>query len=152
MIRIQIKNMLGKKQEELLLSKKFVHHICIQTNNYQKSLDFYINALGFELVQESPQFHTRAYNSWLKLADFFIELQTGKAGENLNTVSPNMEGIVHFCLWVEDLAQEVQLIKQLGYECKLKNGHEIYRVENGNLCKLVAPEGTIIELRDNRGV
>jgi glyoxylase I family protein len=144
--------MLGKKQEELLLSKKFVHHICIQTNNYQKSLDFYINALGFELVQESPQFHTRAYNSWLKLADFFIELQTGKAGENLNTVSPNMEGIVHFCLWVEDLAQEVQLIKQLGYECKLKNGHEIYRVENGNLCKLVAPEGTIIELRDNRGV
>jgi glyoxylase I family protein len=144
--------MLGKKQEELLLSKKFVHHICIQTNNYQKSLDFYINALGFELVQESPQFHTRAYNSWLKLADFFIELQTGKAGENLNTVSPNMEGIVHFCLWVEDLAHEVQLIKQLGYECKLKNGHEIYRVENGNLCKLVAPEGTIIELRDNRGV
>jgi glyoxylase I family protein len=136
-----------------MLSKKFVHHICIQTNNYQKSLDFYIKALGFELVQESPQFHTRDYNSWLKLGDFYIELQTGKSGENLDTVSStNMEGIAHLCLWVEDLAAEVQFIKQLGYEFKLKNGHEIYRVENGNLCKLVAPEGTIIELRDNRGI
>lgn len=135
-----------------MLSKKFVHHICIQTNNYQKSLDFYIKALGFELVQESPQFHTRDYNSWLKLADFYIELQTGKADENLITISTNMEGIAHLCLWVEDLAAEVLFIKQLGYEFKLKNGHEIYRVENGNLCKLVAPEGTIIELRDNRGV
>jgi glyoxylase I family protein len=134
------------------LSTKFVHHICIQTNDYQKSLEFYTKALGFELVQESPHFHTRDFNSWLKLGDFYIELQTGKVGESLDTVSSNTEGIAHLCLWVEDLAMEVQIIKQLGYDFKLKNDQEIYRVENGNLCKLIAPEGTIIELRDNKGI
>lgn len=134
------------------MTSKFVHHLCIQTNHYQESLNFYQEVLGFELVLETPNFHTRDYNTWLKLGDFHIELQTGKLGESLCSYNQNSQGIVHFCLWVEDLAREVQRIKHLGYEFLLKNGEEIYRVENGCLCKLQAPEGTIIELRDNRGI
>jgi glyoxylase I family protein len=103
----------------------FVHHICIQTNHYEESLKFYREVLGFELIEESP---------------------------SLSGASRNSEGIVHFCVWVEDLVREVQSIKQLGYEFILKNGQVIYKVENGSLCKIVAPEGTIIELRDNKGI
>lgn len=33
-----------------------------------------------------------------------------------------------------------------------KNDEIIYKVENGQLCKLIAPEGTIIEIRDNKGI
>jgi len=33
-----------------------------------------------------------------------------------------------------------------------KNGEIIYHVENGHLCKLIAPEGTVIELRNNQGI
>ncbi|RXT07049.1 VOC family protein [Ammoniphilus sp. CFH 90114] len=134
------------------MTTKFVHHICIQTNHYEESLKFYRDILGFELIEESPHFHNRYYNSWLKLGEFYIELQTGKVGENLDRVYPNTQGIHHFCLWVDDLVKEVQTIKQWGYDFILKNGEAIYQVENGCLCKLIAPEGTIIELRDNRGI
>lgn len=132
--------------------QKFVHHICIQTNQYNESLSFYRDVLGFELINESPNFHGRHYNSWLRLGSFCIELQTGKIGETLRGADSNTEGIVHLCLWVEDLIQEAQKVKQLGYNFILKNNQEIYEVENGRLCKLVAPEGTIIELRDNQGI
>lgn len=73
-------------------------------------------------------------------------------GESLSSYEPNSEGIVHLCLWVEDLIQEVQRLKDIGVDFILKNDQEIYHVENGSLCKLKAPEGTIIELRDNRGI
>jgi glyoxylase I family protein len=48
----------------------FVHHICIQTSDYHKSLNFYQDVLGFELVTEAPNFHKRHYNSWLRLGNF----------------------------------------------------------------------------------
>ncbi|OEH92342.1 VOC family protein [Bacillus solimangrovi] len=130
----------------------FVHHICIQTNNYEQSLNFYRGLLGFELISESANFHNRHYNSWLRMGDFHVELQTGKIGEKLEHLNPNSQGIVHLCLWVENLSYEVEKFKKIGFEFKIKDGQEIYHVENGRLCKLIAPEGTIIELRDNRGI
>ncbi|MFD2445270.1 VOC family protein [Bacillus sp. CGMCC 1.16607] len=134
------------------MSSHFVHHICIQTNHYEESLHFYKELLGFELVSECPNFHNRHFNSWLRLGDFYIELQTGKVGENLSNINPNTQGIVHLCLWVEDLVEEVKKLKEWGVDFILKDGQEIYHVENGSLCKIIAPEATIIELRDNKGI
>lgn len=70
----------------------------------------------------------------------------------LAPIDSNSEGIVHFCIWVEDLAFEVERLQKLHVHFKRKDGEIIYEVENGALCKLVAPEGTIIELRNNRGI
>ena len=56
------------------MTKNYVHHICIQTNTYLETLEFYIKALGFEIVEESPNFHGREFNTWLKLGTFYIEL------------------------------------------------------------------------------
>jgi glyoxylase I family protein len=40
-------------------------------------------------------------------------------------------------------------IKNLGFNIfNSKGGKDIYKVENGKLFKIVAPEGTIIEIRD----
>lgn len=85
---------------------KQIHHICIQTPDYAASKSFY-EALGFELVQESPNFHTRDFNSWLKLGDFYIELQTAKTDETLQDYSKHVAGPVHFALYVDDLKVEV---------------------------------------------
>lgn len=132
--------------------KRYVHHLCIQTNDYSSSLNFYTNALGFKLVQESPNFHGRQYNTWLQLDDFLIELQTGKADQTLDTPNPDSEGLVHFCIWVDDLENEVKRLQQQNINFLEKNGKKIYFVENGALCKIKAPEGTIIELRNNKGI
>lgn len=124
------------------------HHVCIQTNDYETSKDFYMNILNFQLVDETKNFHGREYNSWLKLNDFYIELQTGK-GELIRFDS-NTESLAHFCLYTDDLSLVLKSILDKGYNnFKRKNNDIIYKVLNGSLFKIVAPEGTIIEIRDN---
>ncbi len=126
-----------------------MHHVCIQTNCYKESLEFYTRVLGFHLVKETPEFHGRAYNAWLEMNGFYIELQTGKGEEPLAPYDKMREGIIHLCFLVEDVVWEHQRICDLGYtDFKLKNGKAIYRVENGFLFKVKAPEGTEIEFRD----
>lgn len=131
------------------MSIKMIHHICIQTEKYKESLEFYTKILGFEVVNETPNFHKRDFNTWLRLGTFMIELQTAKKGERLIKWSSLNEGIVHMCLLVHDIHEEFDRIKRLGYkDFKLKNGEEIYKVVDGYLFKLKAPEGTEIEIRD----
>ena len=134
------------------MKNSFVHHLCIQTNTYLETLKFYTEGLGFKLVQETPNFHGRNFNTWLQLGDFYIELQTGKHDELLSNGNTNSQGLVHFCLWVEDLQTEVSRLRELGVEFLMKNNEFIYHVENGSLCKIKAPEGTIVELRNNKGI
>ncbi|KOS60341.1 VOC family protein [Lysinibacillus agricola] len=134
------------------MAEKYVHHICIQTNTYAESLNFYTEVLGFELVQESTNFHERHFNTWLKLGAFYIELQTEKFNKELDACNSNAQGIVHFCLWVDNLSQEVERLKDMNVNFICKKDEIIYKVENGHLCKLKAPEGTIIEIRDNKGI
>ena len=104
-----------------------IHHVCIQTNDYKASLEFY----------------TR-----IEQNNFMIELQTGKKGEVLIDADSKSKGLVHMCFLVENVQQEVQRILGLGYtHFKLKNNNKIYEVEGSSLSKVIAPEGTIIELR-----
>lgn len=132
------------------MSKKIIHHVCIQTNNYKESLDFYTKILNFEIIQETKNFHSRDYNTWLKCGDFMIELQTPKNNIPLSEYSTLNEGIVHICFFVDDIHSEYEKIKKCGYsKFKVKNGEEIYKVENGLLFKVKAPEGTEIEFRDS---
>ncbi|WP_394886201.1 VOC family protein [Clostridium butyricum] len=133
------------------MSKKIIHHVCIQTNDYKNSLYFYNQILDFEIVQETKKFHNRDYNTWLKCGDFMIELQTPKNNIPLNNYSTLNEGIVHMCFFVDNIHSEYEKIKSCGYtKFKLKNDKEIYKVENGFLFKVIAPEGTEIEFRDSQ--
>ena len=128
---------------------KSIHHVCIQTEKYQESLDFYTKILGFEILSETPNFHTRAFNTWLNLGNFMIELQTAKSGDTLSPWSNINEGIVHMCFLVDNIEEEYNRIKSLGYNnFKVKNGKVIYDVEGRKLVKIKAPEGTEIEIRD----
>ena len=128
---------------------KMIHHICIQTDKYKESLDFYVNILGFNMVKESKDFHTREYNTWIKYGEFMIELQTAKANDTLNKWSSLNSGPVHLGFLVDDVEKEYERINNLGYiDFKLKNGQIVYEVEGEKLFKIKAPEGTEIEIRD----
>lgn len=128
---------------------KSIHHVCIQTEKYKESLEFYSEILGFEILSETPNFHNRAFNTWLKLDNFMIELQTSKKGDLLNKWSNLNEGIVHMCFLVDNIEEEYKRITSLGYNnFKVKNGKVIYDVKGGKLMKIKAPEGTEIEIRD----
>lgn len=130
---------------------KMLHHVCIQTEKYEESLKFYTEILGFELVTETQNFHNRDYNTWLKLGSFMIELQTPKRGDQLKNWSSLNEGIVHMCFLVDNVKDEFHRLKSLGHvNFKIKNGEELYSVEDGYLFKIKAPEGTEIEIRDTQ--
>lgn len=125
-----------------------IHHICIQTNSYEESKLFYTEVLGFNVVKETINFHGRDYNTWLDLNGFMIELQTGK--EHLEKYNKESEGIVHFALYEKDVEEFVAKIKDFKHiKFKKKEGKIVYQVENSKLVKLIAPEGTIIEIRDS---
>ncbi|BEP27807.1 hypothetical protein HLPR_01380 [Helicovermis profundi] len=126
------------------------HHICIQTNDYEKSLEFYTNILGFELFKETKDFHNRRYNSWLKLDEFNIELQTSKNDDELTPWNKSISGIAHICFRVKDIEKTYSEIKEKGFtNFKAKNNQDVYAVNDKKLMKIVAPEGTIIEFRDS---
>lgn len=128
---------------------KMIHHICIQTENYKESLDFYTRILEFKIVKESKNFHNREYNTWLKLDNFMIELQTPKNGHEFSKWSSLNSGPVHMGFLVDNVENEYERIKKLGYDnFKTKNGEIIYKVEGESLFKIKAPEGTEIEIRD----
>lgn len=133
------------------MSKRVMHHVCIQTSNYEESLKFYRDIMEFEVISETKGFHGRDFNTWLRLGDFMIELQTAKSIDVLNKWSPLNEGIVHMCFLVDSVDKEYERIIKLGYNnFKVKNGEVIYNVEGGKLFKVKAPEGTEIEIRDSK--
>ena len=105
-----------------------IHHICIQTSNYKESLEFYTEVLGFEVVKETKDFHTRDYNTWLDLEGFMIELQTPKKDTDFAKYNKESEGIVHFCLLTENLMEEYERLKKLKVNFKVKGGKEVYKV------------------------
>lgn len=128
---------------------KMMHHVCIQTEKYAESLDFYTRILGFEVVSETSGFHGRDFNTWLRLSSFMIELQTPKNGDVFNKWSKLNAGPVHMGFLVDNVQDEYERIVALGYDdFKLKNGKIVYEVEGESLFKIKAPEGTEIEVRD----
>lgn len=131
------------------MGMKMLHHICIQTEKYAESLDFYTRILGFEVVSETRNFHNREYNTWIKLDTFMIELQTPKNGDKFNKWNSLNEGPVHLGFLVDNVEEEYERIIGLGYNnFKIKNGEVVYKVEGESLFKIKAPEGTEIEMRD----
>jgi glyoxylase I family protein len=126
------------------------HHVCIQTEHYQDSLDFYVKGLGFELVTETPGFHSRAFNTWLKAGTAYIELQTPKEGTEFLPWSKENSGPVHIAVVVEDVDAAYANLRSRGYtRFKRKGGLEVYEVLGSKLFKILAPEGTEVEVRDN---
>ncbi len=130
---------------------RFIHHICIETNCYQKSLRFYCEIMGFRVVKEIKDFHEREYNTWLKNKDILIELQTPKKNtEEKPCIEQSCaNGVDHICFLVDDIQDEVKKIQSHAYDSfKKKESDIIYVVDGALLCKVVAPEGTVFELRE----
>ena len=129
-----------------------LHHLCIQTDCYEDSLAFYRDALGMRVEKETENFHGRAFNTWLSGNGLYLELQTPKGGAAFAPCDAEAAGIQHMCFYTDDLDGFYERVRNLPrVRFREKNGAAIYCVEGGRLCKLVAPEGTIIEYRDSPG-
>lgn len=128
---------------------KSIHHICIETDRYTESMNFYCSILGFNIVEVTENFHGREYNTWIKKENIIIELQTPKPGEKSACSSIAKTGIVHVCFIVDNLSWAVDKLLNSGFDSfRKKDDKIIYKVKDGYLAKMTAPEGTVIELRE----
>jgi len=130
---------------------RMIHHICIDTDCYKQSIDFYASVMGFTVVYEDMDQENRTYNSWLKKNDILIEIQTPKHNDKVLPSGNGsiLTGLNHVCFLVDNIDLEVSLIKQRGWDkFNTKEGEVVYLVDNAKVCKVIAPEGTVIELRE----
>ena len=128
---------------------KGIHHICIETDRYSESLNFYCSLLGFNVIEETKDFHGREFNTWIKKENIIIELQTPKSSDGGKSNPLEGTGIVHVCFIVDNLPRAIELLLEKGFTSFRRKGDAIiYSVKGGYLAKLTAPEGTVIELRE----
>jgi len=130
---------------------KSIHHICIETDMYIESINFYCAILGFAIIEETKDFHGREYNTWIKKENIIIELQTPKSGDAVAGGRSAVTGIVHVCFIVDNLSVTIDTLLNSGFDSfRRKDDKIMYKVKDGYLAKIIAPEGTIIELREEQ--
>lgn len=134
---------------------RMMHHICMDTHCYPESLSFYCDILGFKVIKEEEALYGRSYNTWLKRGDILIELQSLKRkffwdkSANFFLRKMHKGGINHVCFIVDSIEKEINRIQKKGYsQFKQKDDAIVYLLGRQKHCKIVAPEGTVIEFRE----
>lgn len=94
-----------------------IHHIAIIASNYEKSKDFYVNKLGFEIIRENYRENRDDYKLDLKLGD--IELEIFGIKESPKRLSyPEACGLRHLAFHVDNIEEIIAQLKEIGIECE----------------------------------
>lgn len=125
-----------------------IHHIAIQTSDFKKSLNFYVDILGFKLL-ENKIFKKRKF-AWIETNGIKIELYSKRNDEELIKWDDKFCGPVHLAFVVKDLNEFVNDILSKGY--KLHPSHpQIFTppvVGAKPIAYLYGPDGEEIEFRE----
>lgn len=92
-----------------------MHHVAIITVNYEKSKDFYVNKLGFEIVRENYRADRDDYKLDLKFGDSEIEIFGVKSAPKRVT-NPEACGLRHLAFKVDNIEKTVLELNNLGIE------------------------------------
>ncbi|KAA0563056.1 VOC family protein [Bacillus sp. CH30_1T] len=93
-----------------------IHHIAIICSDYNRSKNFYVNKLGFEVIQEVYREERNSYKLDLALnEEYVIELFSFPAAPARPSY-PEARGLRHLALEVEDIEETVRLLKEEGIE------------------------------------
>ena len=89
-----------------------IHHVAIICSDYQKSKKFYVEVLGFEIIQETYRSERNSYK---------LDLQVGNSGEQIELFSfpnppkrvnrPEACGLRHLAFVVDNLDRSVAQLK-----------------------------------------
>ena len=91
------------------------HHIAVICSDYEKSKEFYIDKLGFELYREFYRPEQNDYLRMLRQGDTVIELFVRPdAPQRVN--NPEALGLRHLAFHVEDIEPAVAWLTEMGIE------------------------------------
>ena len=123
---------------------KTQHHIAVICSDYEKSKEFYIDKLGFELYREFYRPEQNDYLQMLRQGDTVIELFVRPdAPQRVN--NPEALGLRHLAFHVEDIEPAVAWLNEQGIET------EPIRVDpynSGRFTFFKDPDGLPLELHE----
>lgn len=91
-----------------------IHHVAIICSDYEKSKHFYVEFLGFEVIQETFREHKKSYKLDLKVAGKYqIELFSFPEPPK-RASSPEACGLRHLAFEVDNVSETINELKSKG--------------------------------------
>ena len=91
------------------------HHIAVICSDYEKSKEFYIDKLGFELYREFYRPEQNDYLRMLRQGDTVIELFV-RSDAPLRVNNPEALGLRHLAFHVDNVEETVAWLRESGIE------------------------------------
>ena len=121
-----------------------IHHVAIIASDYEKSKDFYVNKLGFEILRENYREARNDYKLDLRLGDCEIEL-FGIASAPKRPNYPEACGLRHLAFKVENIEDVVAELNAMGIETEPIRTDEF---TNSRATFFKDPDGLPLELHE----
>ena len=121
-----------------------IHHVAIIASDYEKSKDFYVNKLGFEILRENYREARNDYKLDLRLGDCEIEL-FGIASAPKRPNYPEACGLRHLAFKVENIEEVVAELNAMGIETEPIRMDEF---TNSRATFFKDPDGLPLELHE----
>jgi glyoxylase I family protein len=93
---------------------KGIHHVAIICSNYEKSKEFYVEKLGFNVVQEIYREERQSYKLDLSLNDQYIIELFSFPDPPARLSQPEAQGLRHLAFAVDNLNEVVDELSQKG--------------------------------------
>ena len=121
-----------------------VHHIAIIVSDYEKSKDFYVNKLGFQVIREEHRAVQNDIKLEVQLGNCMLEIFK-KADPAENPGKPNRCGVWHLCFYAPDLEKTIAELNAVGIE----TDPIMVNASNGKrICFFYDPDGLPLELHE----
>ena len=90
-----------------------LHHLAIVVSDYEKSKDFYVNKLGFDVIREEHRVPQNDIKLEVQLGNCMIEI-FGKKDPSHNPGKPTQCGVWHVCFHAHDLDKTIAELNAVG--------------------------------------
>jgi glyoxylase I family protein len=101
-----------------MLRLKSIHHIAIICSNYERSKDFYINILGFEILAEHYRAERQSYKLDLKLGERYVIELFSFPKPPARPSRPEAVGLRHLAFEVADVDAGIKHLNSKGVVCE----------------------------------
>lgn len=121
-----------------------IHHVAILASDYEKSKDFYVNKLGFEIIRDNYRVNRDDYKLDLRLGDCELEIFVVKNAPPRPSY-PEALGLRHLAFHVEDIEATIAELNALGVETETVRVDEF---TNKRMTFFSDPDGLPLELHE----
>ena len=120
------------------------HHIAIICSNWEKTKEFYIDKLGFEMYREVYRPEQDDYLRMLRQGETVLEVFI-KPNNPERVSNPEAKGLRHLAFHVEDIEPAVAWLNSLGIETEPVRED---KVNGGRFTFFKDPDGLPLELHE----